>query len=169
MSSRTVRLSQGHGLVVTLAPHTTSMAELVKGADVIWTDAESVKRSAGLKDMLAANASVKLPRLFIVHSDSQELTALEPALSQANNVVLAKRPIYTHGLVDMFQNNSSHADSYNLSHRVRFALPTGKTPIEERKVELGVPEPGVPVSEPEPVVYTVLLVEDNMVSVQAFC
>lgn len=154
------------GLVVTLTSHKANMTDLIKDTDVIWTDAESVKRSPALKDILTATASIKLPRVFIVHSDVQELNALEPALSRATGVMLVKRPIFVHRFVEEFQRHSSPiTDPEALSPRVRFALPNGTTPLEERKVALPPPEPAPPTVEPEEEPqHIILLVEDNMVS-----
>lgn len=154
-----------HGLSVSLVPPTISVTDLLKDTDVIWTDTESVKRSSALKEVLGASATIKMPRIFIVHSDTQELEALEPTLSKANGVILVKRPIVAHGVLEMFEDQDSYLESDSMSHHVRFALPSGKTPVEERKVELGVTDAIDCEAEPEEHQrYTVLLVEDNMVS-----
>lgn len=153
-----------HGFTVTLASIDTSLSDLVKGTDAIWTDVDSVKRSTALKEILGAGSSTKLPALFLVHSDTQELATLEPALSQADGIILVKRPIVTHDLLDSFLNSTMHMDEGS-GPRVRFALPSGKTPVEERKIDFPAPVlvplgPGQLEGQEH---FKVLLVEDNMV------
>ncbi|KAI0706091.1 hypothetical protein BC835DRAFT_1403562 [Cytidiella melzeri] len=155
------------GMTVTLVPHTTNLPDLLRDTDAIFTDVESIQRSSALKDLMKTEMAHQPPALFIVHSDTQELSALETYLFQARDVVLVKRPIVTHAVLDMLVNPAVHLDPSIISHRVRFALPNGMTsrePREERKVELVTPEPVQVVQEPGLAKLEILLVEDNLVN-----
>ena len=169
-----VDLWSRYGFVVTRASPTTSLQELVKNADIIWSDSDSVNASGALRALLQGSNSQKLLPLFIVHSDTQDLSSLEPLVSQAKMVVLVKRPVITHDIFEMLQNPESHFGPNTLStpSRVRFALPEGKlplTPLEEQKelvlAATTLPSSVTSSSSPQDERENVLLVEDNMVRV----
>lgn len=179
-----VELWARHGFTTSRGSVNTPLPEVYTDVDIIWTDVDSVRRSNALRQILHGSESAKYPPLFIVYSDPQELAALEPALSQAKRIVLIKRPVITHNVVEVLQNPEAHLGTHlNSQSRVRFALPAGTmplTPMEEYKEGLAVPEaflppPPVPLPPPPPPPPSaipseegvdkdkVLLVEDNMV------
>lgn len=124
-----------HGMIASQASVETPIDELLKDADAIWTDVESMRRSRALKDIMTANAETKTPPLFIVHADVQELSALEPRLSVARSVVLVKRPVIMNEVVAIVVNPEPYMGVHVNQTRVRFALPQVtplQTPREER-------------------------------------
>ncbi|KIP04325.1 hypothetical protein PHLGIDRAFT_25656 [Phlebiopsis gigantea 11061_1 CR5-6] len=171
-----VDLWSRQGLFASRASSTASIQELVKDADVIWSDSDSVRTSPVLRQLLRGSKALKLPPLFLVHSDAQDLASLEPDLSQAPGVILVKRPVITHALIEMLQNPEPHLGLHVSSapSRVRFALPEGKvplTPVDERKqmvlTETAIPFAVAGMLPPHPQeveIDRVLLVEDNLVN-----
>ncbi|KAF7793572.1 hypothetical protein EIP86_004686 [Pleurotus ostreatoroseus] len=166
-----VDLWSKHGVAASVASLSTPLAELVADTDAIWADIDSVKASKTLQALVSADGgNGRLPPLFIVHGDAQELTALEPALSSASRVVLVKRPVIINALVEMLQHPEAYMGVHVSQSRVRFALPQGQvpvgvTPMEERP-EMFSSEVGSAsaVSLGSETREKVLLVEDNMVN-----
>ncbi|KAJ3557463.1 hypothetical protein NM688_g1459 [Phlebia brevispora] len=132
-----VDLWNRHGMNATLASAEMPLEELTAESDAIWADIESVQRSHTLRSLLHEDASSTLPPLFIVYGDSQELNALEPALSSAKRVVLVKRPVIMNALVQT------------------------PTPKDERK-EMFSPQSSTPT--PDTQRHKILLVEDNLIN-----
>ncbi|EKM61530.1 uncharacterized protein PHACADRAFT_248203 [Phanerochaete carnosa HHB-10118-sp] len=148
-----VDLWSRHGFSASRLSSDLSLQQLAQETDVVWTDVKSVQQHRVLCELMNGSEVLKLPAMFIVYSDLQELSVLEPALSHARNVVLTKRPVVTHNLLEMLQNPEPHMGSHvsSTQSRVRFALPEGKypiTPTEERKEESLVPTPSSPLSPP---------------------
>ena len=144
--------------------HDVSLSDLLNDTDAIITDVDSVQRSPALMKLMDAELSYKSPPVYLIHSDAQEISVLEPKLSQAHGVVLVKRPIVTHALLVMFSDPAPHLDPDVIAPKVRFVLPTMKTPQREREAELLAPDSLVAVQDSEPVPKRkVLLVEDNAV------
>lgn len=174
---RTAKLFAGlwsrHGFVASRASSTATLQELTKDADIIWSDLGSVNDSNALRELMRGDNSRNLPPLFIVHSDAQDFASLEPVLSQARRIVLVKRPVITHEVLEMLQNPEPYLDSHiSVPSRVRFSLPEGSlpmTPFEEQKELVFT---GTTLPRPTPLLSTppqegrdrVLLVEDNMAS-----
>ena len=161
-----VDLWNRHGMLATLANRKMSLAELLSDADAVWTDVESIQRSPALKELLRADGSVKLPPLFIVHADANELDTLEPALSSARGVILVKRPVILNALVETMLDPEPHMGVHiSAQSRVRFALPRPTplpTPVEVRKDMFS---PALSESDdlPPEGKDKILLVEDNLV------
>lgn len=173
------------GFVASRGAASSTLADLTKDTDIVWTDGACVKQSKALRQLMLGHGASKLPALFIVHSDVQEVAPLEPGLSQAKGTVLVKRPVITHAMVEMLQDPEPHLGSHigALQSRVRFALPESKlpiTPLEELKETSFTPKsvlgplPSPPAESPPPPPVPpqspaldererILLVEDNMV------
>ncbi|EIN06939.1 hypothetical protein PUNSTDRAFT_135640 [Punctularia strigosozonata HHB-11173 SS5] len=93
--------------------HKTDSADDVRGnADIIWTDI-AMMRSQAVRDLLvltsgpsrtksAPNGSSP-PLVCVVHSTADELAALEPALSEAKNVLLVKRPVVANRVIELLR------------------------------------------------------------------
>ncbi|CAL1693842.1 unnamed protein product [Somion occarium] len=167
------------GLSATLGDSQSSLSDLVKDTDLIWTDVETVHSSKGLRDFMTATDWQSNSPLFLVHSDAMELKTLEPSLSSAYGVVLVKRPIVIHGLLDVLDDPTPHQGQHikPMSAKVRFALPndhksTSMAQEKENGIEVDhfpVPlsplSPNIPHATGEPSGKgRVLLVEDNLVS-----
>lgn len=161
-----------HGHIPSLGLPEGSIQDLVRHADCIWTDVESVASSGLLRTLLRAETSRPFP-VYIVHTESRELSVLQPELSEGRNVILVKRPIILHTLHDLIETPESHMGEHIVKDqpKVRFAIPTEHLhtlPIEkfaERPSEggaVGLEEIEL-VGELKPKKETVLLVEDNMV------
>ncbi|KAI0348204.1 hypothetical protein BDW22DRAFT_64594 [Trametopsis cervina] len=150
------------GVAVSLVPHHTSLQDLLKGADAVWTDVESLNRSPALREMIESRLSYKTPPLFIVHTSAHDLQILNQSWADTPGVILVKRPIITHALLDALLNPAAPVQPPASPPRVRFA-PTGKTPSEEHKVEI-VAENTPPVLEHPQERLKILLVEDNKVN-----
>lgn len=136
-----VDLWSRHGFTATRTSPNISLQDLAKDTDIVWTDIESAQQHRVLRELMHGSEALKLPVMFIVHSDFQDLSVLQPALSHAQNVVLTKRPIVTHNLIGVLQSPELHLGTHHSTAqtRVRFALPEGKLPMEEQKEELLVP------------------------------
>lgn len=161
-------------------PH-MSVDDLLIDTDVIWADLESVALSPTLYSLMHSKLNESVVRtipLFIVYSEHLDLVSLEPELSMAQNVVLLKRPIIMHNIVDMMNDPYAHMGSHIVpgSPKVRFAIPPDQeknreqsvTSLKEKYRETDMPlnltgptPPSQPT--PEPVKEKVLLVEDNLV------
>ncbi len=142
-----------YGLTASLAAPDVSFADLVEDADIIWADIETVSQSDALKHLMSVDLSIKLPTLFIVYSDALELAILQPALSSSRRVVLVKRPVVMHSILEMLRNPEAYTNAHIAPGQVKgsFALPR---PHENKFLS----------AEPLPNGgHTILLVEDNMV------
>ncbi|THG94477.1 hypothetical protein EW026_g7003 [Hermanssonia centrifuga] len=141
-----------YGLTASLAAPDVSFADLVEDADIIWADIETVSQSDALKHLMSVDLSIKLPTLFIVYSDALELAILQPALSSSRRVVLVKRPVVMHSILEMLRNPEAYTNAHIAPGQVKgsFALPR---PHENKFLS----------AEPLPNGgHTILLVEDNM-------
>ncbi|KAI0095070.1 hypothetical protein BDY19DRAFT_902099 [Irpex rosettiformis] len=110
------------GLATVVFSHGGSLSDLLKDTDAIVTDVESVQRSPSLIELINAEQPCMSPPVHIVHSNAQELSALEPKLPQAHGIILVKRPIVAHALLDTFSNPAPHPDPEALSHKVNQRL-----------------------------------------------
>ncbi|KAH8099865.1 histidine kinase [Cristinia sonorae] len=183
-----IELFAQFGCVATASSGDVSLQELVHNADIIWSDVETVIASPALRELLNARNHKMHPPLVIVHSDTSELTPLEPELSSARGVILVKRPVIMHNLISVLENPQAHTGVHVVEHpmgKVRFALPDDVvTPSEEKEKEKGgyigspVPRVAIAASPPRPPTPpprsspvqvaedkpAVLLVEDNMIN-----
>ncbi|PSR93740.1 hypothetical protein PHLCEN_2v4635 [Hermanssonia centrifuga] len=143
-----------YGLTTSLAALDVSFADLVEDADLIWADIETVSQSDALKHLMSVDLSIKLPTLFIVYSDALELAILQPALSSSTRVVLVKRPVVMHSLLEMLRKPEAYTNAHNAPGQVKgsFALPRP----HEKKFLSAEPLPNGG--------HTILLVEDNMIN-----
>lgn len=169
-----VELWTKHGFTASVVSQSTTLADLVKDADIIWADFDSVSRVPALGEVLHADPLRKLPPLFVVYADARQLTSL-PALSTTDAAVLVKRPIIMDTLLEPFQNPEARLGTHVMApSRVRFDLPPDKVPLtpEEQRRDIAVFKPArvptpVPQSSQSSVAERhrdrVLLVEDNMV------
>lgn len=155
-----VDLWNRHGMIAIPATTETPLSELIRDADAVWSDIESIQQSQGLRQLMAADASAKMLPLFVVHADAHELASLESALSVAKTVILVKRPVMLNTLVDILQNPEPHMGSHiTTQSRVRFALPEVETPMDERQ-DIFLPDSAQVTTHEGG---KILLVEDNMV------
>ena len=178
-----VDLFADHGYHSTSGLSETSVQEVMRNTDAVWTDVESVSSSTLLRSLLCAQTSRPFP-VYVVHTDSRDLAALEPELGAARNAVLLKRPLLLHTLRDVLENPEPQMGAHIVEHeapKVRFALPVvavaetvgtlqkekfretvgGSTPVEEKA--------GGEEIEMEPKrKEVVLLVEDNLVRCSCF-
>ncbi|KAH9942971.1 histidine kinase [Amylocystis lapponica] len=145
-----------HGFAVSAGARDVSAADIVAGADALWADAQSVAQTP-----------------------ARELAPLEPELAAADNVVLVKRPVVLHALVEEMARPEARAGARvggeARGESVRFALAesrvAGMVPRKERGERdvppagaAGVVELGVAVEGTEKA--KVLLVEDNVINEQ---
>ena len=100
-----VDLWSRYGFAASCASPNVSLQDLAKDADIIWTDIESTQQHQVLRELMQGNEALKLPAMFVVHSDFQDLSVLAPTLSHAQNVVLIKRPVVMHNVIEMLQNS----------------------------------------------------------------
>ncbi|KAI0352202.1 hypothetical protein OH77DRAFT_1561431 [Trametes cingulata] len=186
-----VRLWSQYGYTVLTGSPTSSAEALTKDADVIWTDAETVCRSPSLRILISPSATSTV-LLYIVHSDVQDLSMLDQELRDGRNVVLVKRPVIMHSVMEWIEHPAEHLALHTKPARVRFALPQDeKVPrvaTEEkertRAVDPGgrsgdiplaplahskIIEDGAEMAPPPPVREKVLLVEDNMINQRLGC
>ncbi|KAH9884657.1 hypothetical protein C8Q73DRAFT_770527 [Cubamyces lactineus] len=182
-----VRLWTQYGYIAHGGSPTSSMEDLAGGIDAIWTDAETVSSSPTLQGLIDA-ALWKDVILFIVHNDAQDLAPLEPKLREGKNVILVKRPVIMHVVVDWLEDPAVHMGRHIRSGKVRFAIPREKPlqeAVEEKQptqaesnyhaghddipltpLDLMQASATIPPSQTRP---TVLLVEDNMVNQRLGC
>ncbi|KAL6307832.1 hypothetical protein BKA93DRAFT_768057 [Sparassis latifolia] len=165
-----VHLWTQHGFVVTAGVEETSVQELVRDVDAVWTDLESAAGSPVLRELMHTVMARTFP-VYVLYTDSHELSALEPELSEARNVVLVKRPLVMHTVLGMMANPQAHMGTHVLqdAQKVRFAIPVdhlvaearSKEKFRERGGDVPLDELGVvEMSEKE----KILLVEDNVIN-----
>ncbi|KAI8980625.1 hypothetical protein BD414DRAFT_516347 [Trametes punicea] len=117
-----IRLWSQYGYAALSGSPMSTASELVEGVDVIWTDTETVSQSATLRSLITSSATAGVV-MFVVHSDSQDLSLLEPELWQGQNVVLVKRPVIMHTIAEWVEDPEAHMERHIKSAKVRFALP----------------------------------------------
>ena len=157
-------LWQAYGYTVLPGEHTASADELMQDVDAIWTDADTVARSPALRSLMGpSSSSASSPSvtphvptspasaaadvvLFVVHSDSNDLAPLEPALNEGRNVVLVKRPVIMHAAAAWLDDPAARAGAHIRATKVRFALPVDDEDADEDEAdgEDGGEEPKAP-------------------------
>ncbi|KZT73395.1 hypothetical protein DAEQUDRAFT_684402 [Daedalea quercina L-15889] len=171
-----IELFADHGFVPTSGLSESTVQEIVRDADAIWADVESVASSTLLRALLCAQTSRPFP-VFVIHTDSRGLAALEPELGAARNAVLLKRPLILHTLRELLEKPEDHMGEHIQGQqevpKVRFAVPVMTetvTALQKEKFRETTPmkekaEGGLEEIEMEPKRKdVVLLVEDNMVN-----
>ncbi|KAI0328440.1 hypothetical protein GY45DRAFT_1347180 [Cubamyces sp. BRFM 1775] len=131
-----IRLWTQYGYFAHAGSPTSSMEDLTKSVDAIWTDAETVSNSPPLQGLIGAPPWKDII-LFIVHSDSQDLVPLEPKLREGRNVILVKRPVIMHTVAEWLEDPADHMGRHIKSGKVRFALPLEKPSedvVEEKQL-----------------------------------
>lgn len=170
-----VDLFNTFGFTATFGNANLPLSELARDTDFIWTDVTSLNSSPSLRNWIKSDSWRSFPPLFIVHSDAAELATLSTSVSSARGVILVKRPIVFHSLLDLFETPALHLGKQvkPSQPKVRFELPEeSSSKGEETDKEKAILLPPIPASTPpivertapEPVLQgRVLLVEDNMV------
>lgn len=156
------------GFTATLSDTSLPFSELTRDTDFIWADASSVGSSPSLLRLIASDDWRSLPALFVVHSNAAELAPLEAPLSSAHGVILVKRPVVFHSMLNLFEDPTSYLGKHikAAQPKVRFALPEeSSSKGGETDKEKAIPLDPIPAS---PTIGSVcrgrvLLVEDNMV------
>ncbi|KAI0674013.1 hypothetical protein C8Q78DRAFT_968724 [Trametes maxima] len=174
---RFVNLWAQYGYTALPGSPASSADALARGVEAIWADAETVAQSPALRSLISSAAGEGVA-LFIVHSDSQDLAPLDPELQEGRNVVLIKRPVIMHAVMEWMENPAEHMGRHVKPPRVRFALP-GEHPLQDcageghRSHEGGMfassSAGGLPVEVEPETREKVLLVEDNMVNQRLGC
>ncbi|KAI0658269.1 hypothetical protein C8Q70DRAFT_994181 [Cubamyces menziesii] len=182
-----IRLWTQYGYFAQGGSPTSSLEDLAKDVDAIWTDAETVTNSPPLQGLIGA-PPWKDTILFIVHSDTQDLAPLEPKLREGRNVILVKRPVIMHTVAEWLEDPADYMGRHIKSGKVRFALPQEK-PLQDAAEEKQVTQansdasashdeiPLTPLDRTQAIADDapsqtrpkVLLVEDNMVNQRLGC
>lgn len=152
-----VQLFADHGYAPASGLAGASVSEVVRNADAVWADVESVASSELLRALLCAETGRPFP-VYVVHTDSGDLAALAPQLDIARNAVLVKRPLVLHTLRDVLEN----PEPYMGAHIAQQASPQGHLALPvapEVEMPVGTEEINMTSKRKE----LVLLVEDNLV------
>ncbi|TFY61365.1 hypothetical protein EVJ58_g4543 [Rhodofomes roseus] len=174
-----VELLADHGFIPVSGLTEGSVQEVVRNADAVWADVESIASSPVLRALLCAQTSHPFP-VYIIHSDSRDLSVLEPELSSARNAVFLKRPLLLHALREVLEAPEGRMGEHLQTEvpKVRFAIPVDsdavttlqKEKFRERSLTGEDAQEGLEVIEMEPKRKdVVLLVEDNMVNQRLGC
>ncbi|KAH9926496.1 uncharacterized protein B0H18DRAFT_1006430 [Fomitopsis serialis] len=174
-----VKLFADHGYASVYGLQEASVQEIVRNADAVWADIESISSSALLRALLCAQTSRPFP-VYVLHTDSHDMSVLEPELSAAENAVFLKRPLILHSLREVLEAPEAHMGGHlqKEAPKVRFAIPVDaeavtalrKEKFVERSPGSEKAEEGLEVIEMEPKRKdVVLLVEDNMVNQRLGC
>lgn len=167
-----VELFADHGYIPASGLAESSVEDVMRNADAVWADVESVASYPLLRALLCAQTPRSFP-VYVIHSDSRELSVLEPELSSATNAVFLKRPLLLHTLRDVLEAPEGRMGEHLQTEvpKVRFAIPVDSdtvTALQKEKFRERNPtekaEEGLEAIEMEPKRKdVVLLVEDNMV------
>ncbi|KAI0756054.1 hypothetical protein C8Q80DRAFT_1093163 [Daedaleopsis nitida] len=130
-----IRLWKLYGYTALPGAHLSPVSELEKDVDTIWTDSDTVASSPGLRRLMSSPESVAV---FVVHSDINDLAPLEPDLNEGRNVVLVKRPVIMHTVVEWIEAPGERLGAHVKASKVRFALPRDGNGDEKDNS----PEPG---------------------------
>jgi len=166
-----------HGFIVSSGLMETTVQEIMRDVDAVWTDVESVVQSPLLRRLMQAPTERTFP-MYILHTDSRDIAALEPELSEAKKVILVKRPLILHQQLEKLEDPQPYMGMHIIhdSQKVRFAIPTDMlaagaaqpSPKEKFRARNSPPEEKVSMGELEVVEMKekqkILLVEDNMVN-----
>ncbi|RPD54486.1 hypothetical protein L227DRAFT_616135 [Lentinus tigrinus ALCF2SS1-6] len=117
-----LRLWSQYGYKTSSGSPLSSAEELAKDVDTIWTDAETVSQSSSLRGLIGSPQSIPVT-MFIVHSDGRDLSPLEPELNEGKNVVLVKRPVIMHTVMEWIESPGERMGAHIKASKVRFALP----------------------------------------------
>ncbi|TFK87750.1 hypothetical protein K466DRAFT_490293 [Polyporus arcularius HHB13444] len=186
-----IRLWSQYGYKTSSGSVESSAQELAEDVDAIWTDAETVSQSSALRSLMGSPESISVT-MFVVHSDARDLAPLEPELNEGKNVVLVKRPVIMHTVMEWIESPSERMGAHIKHNKVRFALPaddsgaekhgpntaTSSSSVKEKQPPRteydggGEHVPLSPVSktaEKSPEKPRVLVVEDNLVNQRLGC
>jgi hypothetical protein len=142
----------------------TDVEELVRGADVVWTDIASLKESEGLRELLQRLNQTQVqqldpfshddadPALCVVLSAREQLEGLvNDVYNLGPKIYLISRPVIMHEVVQLLD-----SDSLSRAAPETDAIPNGR-PLEGGNLVLQ------PKDEEDTSGLMVLLVEDNLV------